>query len=94
MRDNDRGMGGLGDKTAAEVDAELKDEELKVLASTAVDWETLRPQINDPKKYDELMAVVKDSTANNESVVRLRQRIAGLGKGAISVAKKVVELIR
>jgi hypothetical protein len=88
------GMDRLADKTKAKTDALLKDDEARVLASTAVDLEELKPLISDHASFDALIKAVDESTAKNESIAQLKQRLTDLGAGVLAVAKEVAGMLR
>ena len=87
------GMGPLADQAAREADAALHDEELKLLATTTIDWERLRPRVENQEVFDRLQAAVQAATDRNESIAQLRDRIAGLGSEGIGVLRKVKSLL-
>jgi hypothetical protein len=88
------GMDRLADKTKAKTDALLKDDEAQLLASTAVDLEELKPLFSDQASFDALIKAVNESTAKNESIAQLKQRLTDLGTGVLAVAKEVAPLLK
>ncbi len=88
-----RGMDDLAGEAERETNEALKDTELKLLASTTVDWKRIRPQIADQKTYDALMREVQIATAQNESLAQLKARITKLGSAGLAVVSKVLQLI-
>jgi hypothetical protein len=87
-------MDDLADKVADQVDKELADQELAVLKATSTNLEELRPKIADQATYDALISAVQASTAKNESLAQLKDRIEALGNEAVTLAQKVSGLIR
>jgi hypothetical protein len=87
------GMGDLSNETARETDEALRDQELRLLIETTVDWDRLRPHIADQIAYDAFIKVVEASTAQNDSVAQLKARIQVLGREGFGVARKVLDLI-
>jgi hypothetical protein len=49
----------------------------------------ITPNVTSGEVYAHLIDVVKDASAKNLSVAELEQRIEGLGRTAIAIAKKV-----
>jgi hypothetical protein len=86
-------MAGLGDEAFKQTDNELAENEANLLLQTSVDWEALRPQVNDPEIYDQLIAAVNEATQRNESVAQLNTRLQQLGKEGFNLAQKVVASI-
>jgi len=87
-------MGNLGDQAATLTNKQLADEELKLLAETTVDLESLRPQVGDTEEYTKLIAVVNEATDNNESLAQLQTRLKTLGANGIALAKKVAGIVK
>ena len=87
-------MGKLADQTARDTDEELRDQELAMLADTAIDWESLRPQVADQETYNRLMDEVRKSTAKNESLAQLRRRLEKLGTDGVALVKKVARMMK
>ena len=92
--DQTGGMAALSKKTKLNVDQELMEKEVSILADTNVDLESLRPKISDPESYDKLIKTVEISTQRNESSAELRQRITDLGSGVVKVAKEVADIVK
>jgi hypothetical protein len=88
------GMDRLADKTKAKADALLTDDEATLLAATDVDLAGLRPQVSDAASFDKLVEAVMESTAENESIAQLKQRLTDLGAGVLGVAKEVAPLLK
>ncbi len=86
-------MSRLGDQVFDETDRELADEEVGILLRTSIDWEGLRPQVTNAAVYDQLIAVVQESTRKNESIAQLRGRLQQLGQEGLKLVKKVIGLI-
>ena len=91
--DSTGGMGGLADEAAKKTDAALEQREAALLCGTAVDLAALRPQVTDKDSFDKLIAVVKDSTAKNESIAAFKQRVSDLGQAVVATAKRVAGLV-
>jgi hypothetical protein len=87
-------MGQMGQRTISRTNEELADAELTLLLSTTVDWEKLRPLINDDATYNKLINVVQKSTTNNENLAHFKSRVVALGKAGWNVARKIIELTR
>lgn len=85
-------MGSLGDQAFRKTDKEFAEREAELLMKTSIDWEQLRPEVGDHEHYDDLMAIVQETTKNNENIGRLRERIESLGKEGITLARKVIDL--
>ena len=83
------GMGGLADETAKQTDAELKEEELKVLLDTNVNLEDLRPNVGDDATYTKLINAVKEATDKNKDIALLKKRVKALGKAGVDVFNKI-----
>jgi len=86
------GMGDLSDEAARETDEVLRDQEVKLLAETKIDWKRLRPEIADQQTYDALAAAVQAATSGNETLAQLKVRVQSLGKEGAAVARKVLKL--
>ena len=86
-------MAAKGKRTFDRTDAELADQELQLLMDTDIDWDSLRPEVSDQEAYDELIAAVKEATAQNENIAQLKERLTSLGEGGVALIKKVVRLI-
>jgi len=87
-------MAGIGNKTIDKTNSQLSDIELDVIANTSVDWESLKPQITDKESYENLIKAVNETTQKNEDIALLKNRLEKMGKGVMSVAKKVYEIIK
>ncbi len=87
------GMRGRAGETRNQVDKELAEEEAEVIRQSSANLEELRPKMSDKEAFDKLVAVVKVSTANNESVAALKKRIESLGETVVKVAKKAYDLL-
>lgn len=79
-------------KSVTRVNTELEDTELEMLRGSTIDWEALRPQIEDIETYDKLIAEVNAATAANESLAALKTRMVKLGAAGAAVFKKVIAL--
>jgi len=90
--DNENFMTNLAGQSADAANEALKDRETELLSKTASSLESLRPRVSDKESFDKLIAVIKESTARNESIAQLKQRITDLGKGALAVAKEVAAI--
>lgn len=86
-------MAGLGDEAFQQTNNELSKVEANLLLQTAVDWEALRPQVNDAELYEKLIAAVTEATQRNESVSQFNSRLQQLGTEGFSLAQKVVKLL-
>lgn len=96
MNAPNNGTGGMGKRaaqTAKETDEALAEREARLIHDTSADLERLRPQISDTASFDQLIAAVKLSTASNESIAALQQRVTNLGKGVLGVAKQVAKIL-
>ncbi len=91
--DKTGGMGKLSQKVVIEVDAELSEREIAVIARAAGNLADLRPQIGDQASFDALVTAVEAANRRNESVAEIRNRIQALGEGVMTVAKKVATLV-
>ena len=80
---------GAADEAAAEASA-LLDDELEALLEAANQLNELKPDTADDASYAQLMAVIQQASAHNESVATLKANIASLGKGAITLAKGIL----
>ena len=87
------GMRKKSSETKKRVDQELQEREAKVLSNTSIDLEAYRPDISDEKSFDQLIKAVQESTAKNENIAQLQQRITALGKGVVAVAKEVAAFV-
>ena len=88
------GMDRLAKQTADRTNTAFADSEAALLKSTSTQLESLRPQIGDKASFDALVAAVKASTAQNENIAQLQERLQKLGAGALAVAKEAATLIR
>lgn len=76
-------------EAASDADELLDDELQKLLSATAINLESLTPNVTDRETYEKLIAVVKEATAHNMAIAELKQKIQALGKGAVGLAKDV-----
>ena len=74
------------------VNAALKDAEVELLQGSTVNWEALRPNVEDSETYDKLIAEVNAAKVANENLAALKNRLEKLGEAGVKVIKKVVEL--
>jgi len=81
------------EKAAMKADEILATDLEALKNATKTDIEGLRPKVEDQETYDRLIAVVEESTRNNESLAQLKGRIEKLGATALSLAKSVVRLL-
>lgn len=81
------------DETVKKTNEQLKDEELKVLMTSSGKLASLKPQILDKAAFDQLVAVIAESTKKNENVAQLQARLSALGEAVVGVAKKVMPLL-
>ena len=79
-------------KSVTRVNTKLEDTELEMLRGSTIDWEALRPQVEDSETYDKLIAEVNASTAANESIAALKTRLVKLGAAGATVIKKVINI--
>jgi hypothetical protein len=94
MGDNTGGMKALSSKTRKQVDEEMKVLEEKVLNSTSVDINSLRPQISDKESFDKLLSLINDATQQNMNIATFHERVTALGTGVIKVVKDVAEIAK
>jgi hypothetical protein len=87
-------MAGIGNRTIDKTNFQLSDVELDVISSTSIDWDSLKPQITDKDSYEKLIKAVNEATQNNEDIALLKDRLEGLGKGVIDVAKKIYVIVK
>ena len=90
---NSTGMRNRARKTRARIDAQLADIESNLLTNTALDWESIRPELADAAEYERLMAVVNESTQRNESIGQLVSRLKAFGAGSAKLLEKVKAFI-
>lgn len=89
-------MGKIGNHaigTKNKVDAELANQEAELLLRSSTKLDELKPRVGDKDAFDKLVAAVAESTRKNESVVAFQQRLQGLGKGVLAIAKTVSGLL-
>lgn len=86
-------MTGLSKGAVDETNRELSEVEAALLLSTEVDLESLRPQVTETETYDQLIEIIKQSTADNEDLAQLNERIKTLGQEGWKVTKKVIKII-
>ena len=86
------GMGNLAARTAAEVNAKFAEREAELVAETALEWEQIKPQLEDAD-YGRLMAEVQAATNANESLGQLINRLENLAVGGVALAAKVKKFI-
>ncbi len=91
---NHSSMRKLSDETAKKVDEQLREEELALIRQTTIDWDSLRPQITDSETFENLMAIVKESTKQNESIAQFKDRVKKLGSKGIEVATRIASLLK
>lgn len=87
-------MANLGDKTVTQTNEQLSEQEFQLLLQTDINWELIQPNVTDQNTFNKLMREVQEATLNNESQVELKNRLAKLGKESLSVAKKIISLIK
>ena len=85
-------MRGHSQKSVKRVNAKLQDAELAVLMSSTMNWETLRPQVEDSETYDKLIVEVQAAKAANENLAALQSRLEKLGTQGAAVIQKVIAL--
>jgi hypothetical protein len=81
------------EEAARETDEMLSEELNALKKATAADMESLKPKITDKETYDKLIAAVKESKDNNESLAQLGARLKTLGATAIKVGKEAAKLL-
>jgi hypothetical protein len=74
------------------VNLQLQDAELELLKGSSIDWDVLRPQVEDSETYDKLIVEVQAATAANESLAALKSRLEQLGTQGAAVIQKVIDL--
>lgn len=79
-------------KSVARANLELEDAELAMLQGSTIDWEALRPQVEDGETYDKLIVEVNAAAAANESLAALKTRLVKLGTAGAAVIKKVIAI--
>jgi hypothetical protein len=87
-------MATPGNETFEETNQNLADDEFQLLLNTSIDWEQLRPKINDAVLYDELIRIVNDATRRNENLSQLKEKINSLGQQGVILTKQIMTLIR
>ena len=88
-----RHLAAMATQSGAAADS-LLDGELNALrAATRIDLDRLKPKVADSATYNQLLAVVEDSTRKNESLAQLKTRVETLGKEAVSIVKTVTTLL-
>lgn len=85
-------MRGRSQKSVKRVNAKLQDAEFAVLMSSTMNWETLRPQVEDSETYDKLIVEVQAAKAANENLAALQSRLEKLGTQGAAVIQKVIAL--
>jgi len=89
-----RGMRDLSKGSVEAANKALRDEELALLRGDADRLERLRPQLAaDGADFEKLLAAVRESTEQNESVAQLQDRLKALGGGVLAVARKAIALV-
>lgn len=86
-------MANIGNDTFERTNIELSDDEVNLLITTSIEWESFRPKVSDQELYDKLIAAVEESTQKNENLAMLKTRLETLGKEGLALAKKVAGLI-
>ena len=79
-------------RSVERVNLQLQDAELELLKGSTIDWDTLRPQVEDSETYDKLIAEVQAATAANEDLAALRSRLEQLGTQGAAVIQKIISL--
>jgi len=88
------GMANLAKETRRKVDEAMSVIEEQVIKATAIDMASLRPQITDKEAFDQLLAVVKESTQKNYSIAELQEKISVLGTNVKNTAIEVASIIK
>ena len=79
-------------KSVDRTNSRLAETELELLRSSTIDWEALRPKVEDSETYDQLIAEANAAKAANESLAALEARLLKLGTAGAAVLKKVIDL--
>lgn len=85
-------MGSLGDEIFDETNKELADREAELLLESDIDWGDIRPQIDGGEVYEQLIMEVQEATRNNEDLAQLKERIESMGKEAVQMVRKVIDI--
>jgi len=88
------GMANLAQETRRKVDEAMSIIEERVIKATAIDMASLRPQITDKEAFDQLLAIVKESTQKNYSIAELRGKIDAMGTNVKNTAIETASLIK
>jgi len=88
------GMANLAKETRRKVDEAMSIIEEHVIKATTIDMASLRPQITDKEAFDQLLAVVKESTQKNNSIAELQEKISVLGTNVKNTAIEAASIIK
>lgn len=89
-----RDLDEAADAAAKHAD-EVLDEELKALMeATHQDLQALKPKVTDTEEYEKLIAAVQTAKAQNENLAQLKERLAQLANGGVSLVKSIVDLLK
>ena len=91
LDDFERAYGEALDEADAEFNAKYADELEKLKGLSPEDLKAITPDATS-EDVERLIETVRDATARNESNAALVDRIRGLGKVAVSLAKRVPNL--
>ena len=72
----------------------LLDEEIKNVMDEVARIDELKPDTADQEAYDKLTQVVQEATSKNHSIATLKGNVEKLGKGAVSLFKKMAEIAK
>ena len=82
------------DETRAEFEGKYGEELQALLGLSTDELEEIAPRLESTEVYAQLIAVVRNASAKNLSVARLRARIRTLGEVAVAIARKIPGLDR
>ena len=82
------------DETRAEFEGKYGEELQALLGLSMEELEEIAPRLESTEVYAQLIAVVRNASAKNLSVARLKARIRALGEVAVALARKISGLDR
>jgi len=94
MTSGSGGMANLAKETRRKVDEAMSIIEEHVIKTTAINMQSLRPQITDKEAFDQLLVVVKESTQRNYSIAELQEKINALGVNIKNTAIETASIIK
>jgi replicative DNA helicase len=68
--------------------------EEKVIKTTTVNLERLRPQITDKEAFNQLIAVINEATQKNYNIAELQEKIFVLGANVKDTVIEVASIIK